>query len=185
MVKRSSVIAAATLVTLALASGNLVGDSRAGPSAKRVETFKGSCEVVGRVMFTPPLGIEEQETRAVANGTAACDGTLLVRGRTRELDDSRVGYHVVAHGAQSCASAPGGRGRGYLQFKRRKLRFRFYEERIGTSSEVRLEGRVSGSFAGTATATGDPAKILQSCMGEGLSRAGFEIRGETAPKISG
>lgn len=149
-------------------------------------TFTGSCEFTGSVVFDPPIGLSEQRTSAEARAAGPCTGTWQrPSGKVWNLDGDRVRYRAQSTGTQSCGSAEAA-GDGFLRYRHRKLRFLFFESRIGASASIRLEGRGGGLFTGTAE--GDPAEadeIAQACLTSGVSQAGFTLPGSTDPSISG
>jgi hypothetical protein len=149
------------------------------------ETFAGDCEMTGKVVFTPSLGTEDTPTRAVADAKGTCSGTYSVHGRDHELSNAPVSYHAISKGSQSCGSATGASGQGFLRFGKRRLRFTLEEMRAGVIAQVDLTGRSGGSLSGTAVAEGDPVAAVQACAESGLRKAAVELRGETQPSISG
>jgi hypothetical protein len=175
------------VVALLLAGALIGGLSVAGASAnhRSTETLRGSCDFSGTVSFDPPLTAATRPTHAVADLVGTCTGTFTnARGRTQQLDGAPFAYHAESDGEQSCASSNAS-GTGYFKFRRSKLHFELFEERAGAVARLQLEGRDGGSFAGTASSSGDPVEIAMACAGPGLAQAGVTISGSTTPTISG
>lgn len=162
----------------------------AGPAAAGdgKDTLEGSCEFPVKVIFDPPLTNNARQTHATADAVGRCSGTWTTgTGKTRTLDDARVVYHAESDGRQSCATSGGAAGKGFLRYRKHKLKFRFSELRVTAPAAIRLEGRRGGVFEGTATPTGDEdlAEILQQCASSGIKEAPANISGSTNPDISG
>lgn len=175
----------------ALAAGGLavaVGIAAAGPAAAGdgKDTFEGSCDFPVTVTFDPPLASSARRTHATADGVGRCSGTWITgTGKRRTLDQARVVYHAESDGEQSCAASQGAAGKGFLRYRDHKLKFRFSEDRVATTAQVRLEGRRGGAFDATANSEGDPAEVVQKCASTGLRKATATITGSTDPAISG
>ena len=174
------------LATLAFAVGSVAARPAAAGDGK--DTFEGSCEFPVRVTFDPPLTNNARQTHATAKAIGRCTGTWTTgSGKTRTLDDARVLYRAESDGRQSCATSGGAAGKGFLRYRKHKLKFRFSELRVTAPAAIRLEGRRGGVFEGTATPTGDEdlVEILQQCASTGIKKAGAIISGSTQPDISG
>jgi hypothetical protein len=167
---------AAVAISLALPASGIAG--------KRGSTFAGSCEFAGVVSFNPALGTSSQTTEASAEAIGPCTGTWRSGNRVWTLDGEAVRYHAESVGMQSCGQAEAD-GTGYFQYRDRRLRFSFHEQRVGTIAPLTLDGRLGGRFNGVATASGDPIVAIQSCLSQGLSEAEITITGSTDPAISG
>jgi hypothetical protein len=174
------------LIALALVLGMAAAGAAAASSG--YDTFEGSCEIPATVVFDPPLTGSTQQVHAEADGRGPCTGTwTTAAGRTYTLDGATVMYHAEADGQQSCAGSEGTTGPGFFRYRDRKIKFTFFESRVGALTPIRLEGRRGGVFEGRADPSEDtdPVEVLQKCASTGLDEASVVIRGSTSPSISG
>jgi hypothetical protein len=151
---------------------------------KRASTFSGSCDLTGTVAFSPPLTGSPTATRSTAEASGPCTGTWRTRNRTWTLDGDFVTYHAIASGTQSCAQGEA-TGTGYLRYRGRRLGFTLEESRIAIAADLQISGNRGGAMSGTATAEGDPAAAVQSCLASGIGEAAISGTVTTDPEISG
>ncbi len=179
-------------LALALAFGSAVFSAAslgAGGEQTRAgtRTFDGSCRLSGRVRFDPPLTNSPQHGTVSAVMRGSCSGTLTNRrGRPRSVDGQIVRFVGSSSGSESCGAGQG-TGRGYLAFRRHRLRFTYDEVRVGPAPLIRLQGRGGGSAVAEANVSpsADPAAIAQACGGSGLVGAPIDATLRTTPTISG
>jgi hypothetical protein len=165
----------------------VLGTAPAEAHRTRGASFQGSCSFHVQVRFAPPLAALPQRGSDFARGSGTCSGSFTDRhGRARALDGARVGYVASDSGPSSCAEGAMA-GRGYLGFRRTRLRFRLTEARAGAAATLRLDGMRSGSAAGDARVSpdADPSQVVQSCLGAGLAGAAVDIDLATTPAIAG
>ncbi len=116
-----------------------------------------------------------------------CSGRFTnERGRVKELDGAHARYVARNRGDISCAGGTA-RGRGFLEIRDEKLRFRLTETRAAGAAALDLEGAHGGSATGEARVSEeeDPAEIAEKCSTSGLRRTGVNIDLTTRPAISG
>lgn len=179
---------ASVALGLALSSPVALAGHRHG----KPNTFEGSCQFAGTVLFDPPATTSPQEGSQSARARGTCSGTFTDGdGRAHELDDARVRYRSNAEGTLACGftgESPGGtvRGKGHLRFEHGAIHFRFSETRALVAL-LRYEGKESGGANGEAGASSDESlpDIVQQCEGEGLRKVRVEGSFETDPRMSG
>ena len=180
--RRGLVAAGAMSVLLALLLPAAAAPS--GEKKLRHDTFAGSCEFAATVRFSPPLSAREQATHAEALASGPCSGTWRSHRGTWRLDGDDVLYKARSEGMQSCAAAEVS-GIGALKYRGRTLRFSSYENRVGATASLRLEGTRGGLFEASAAAEGDPVEVVRRCFTDGIGEAAATITGASEPKISG
>jgi hypothetical protein len=150
-------------------------------------TFDGTCQLSGKVRFTPALTGAPQNGKVAGTLAGTCSGTLTdARGRSRSLSDARVGSIVHSQGLESCGAGRGS-GAGYLSFGSRRLRFTYDEVRTGPALTLQVTGARGGSAAaqGNVSPSADPVATLQACGAAGLTEAPVDARVATTSPMSG
>jgi hypothetical protein len=177
--KRISIFMALGLLAMGAASAEAEG--------RKANTFAGSCEFAGSVTFAPPLTNSPQPARGSARAIGTCDGTFKDRrGRTHQLEESRVTYVAANRGEMMSCGGGTAEGGGYLRYRRSKLRFALTETRGPGAAALLLDGTSGGKATGEAavSAEEDPLEIAQKCEGPGLDAARITIELQS-PGISG
>jgi hypothetical protein len=179
---RTTIVFLVAALTALVAAPAQAHHKRTGASS-----FQGNCAFSVTVRFTPPLTGTPQEGTDFARGAGPCSGTFTDRrGRTHQLDGSKVGYVAWDSGPSSCAEGAASGG-GYLSYRGNKLRFALREARVGPTAALHFDGRRGGSADGEANVSQDtdPAEVAQKCLGPGLAESQVDITFATTPTISG
>jgi hypothetical protein len=152
------------------------------------ESFDGSCEFSGAVIFTPPMTTQPQPVAQHADAPGKCSGTFTDRfGGTHQLANADARYRAESSGDQvSCAFGIAS-GTGTLTFPDGVITFAMTEYRGGATPLIRLTGKAGGEawMPVTPSQSSDPAAAVQACNGAGLERFDLDAHMQTMEALSG
>jgi hypothetical protein len=184
----------ACVAAAAVAFGGIggVADARAKHKHRhhhlKPESFDGSCEFSGAVVFTPPMTSSPQPIAQHADAPGSCSGRFRDRfGSTHELSDATAAYRAESSGDQvSCAFGLAS-GTGTLTFPDGEITFAMHEYRGGATPLIRLTGANGGQawMPVTPSQSSDPVAAVQACNGPGLDRFDLDAHMQTIGAISG
>jgi hypothetical protein len=184
----------ACIAATALALGGVANTADAGSKHKhhahsaKPESFDGSCEFSGTVIFTPPMTTQPQPVAQHADAPGACSGTFTDQfGGTHQLANADARYRAESSGDQvSCAFGIAS-GTGTLRFPDGEIAFEMTEYRGGATPLIRLTGKAGGEawMPVTPSQSSDPAAAVQACNGAGLERFDLDARMQTVGTLSG
>jgi hypothetical protein len=165
-----------------------IATAGAGGKTTPATTFKGSCQLSGRVTFRPGLSNTPRTVYQSVSAPGTCDGTFRDRyGFTHQLNRARVTFSETSVGRNASCAAGIATGSGSLRFHWGKLRFAFAERRVGAFVNATGTGTRGGSATGygAPSPSENPVGLVQQCGGSGIKQARVDIHLVTTPEISG
>jgi hypothetical protein len=189
----------ACIAATALAFGGVAGvaDARAKhkhhrhhPANKQLkpESFDGSCEFSGAVIFTPPMTSTPQPVAQDADAPGTCTGTFVDQfGGTHQLDGATARYRAQSSGDQVSCEFGLASGTGTVSFPDGEIAFAMNEYRGGATPLIRLTGKNGGEawMPVTPSQSSDPAAAVRACNGAGLDRFELDAHMQTTEALRG
>lgn len=158
------------------------------PPQTTPESFDGSCEFSGAVVFTPPMTSTPQPVTQHADAPGTCTGTFVDQfGGTHQLDGAAVRYRAESSGDQVSCEFGLASGAGTLSFPDGEIAFAMNEYRGGATPLIRLTGKNGGEawMPVTPSQSSDPAAAVQACNGAGLDRFELDAHMQTTEALRG